>query len=534
MPQVAVPGLPLSMDDDMISDEMLEKRVEKYAKSKKDTPAPAKETKPADAQHFMGWIAGQRATKKGGEGSGNFDHAGRPGKVGGSADEGSGTPGKEGERTAGTEAGGGKGGKILESPDLQMSPRGIKNEFDKKHWEEMDVPTRMNEWKNLSIEERDRQANARQMIPANQRAMLAGLGERPNTGDVRADLGERVKQGKELLTQLGTDKITKVVTDADDIFARMGVKPEVRHKLGMEMADALISQEHEAMARQLGDHGIHHIQGNIDMALDILDKVPGEDSDRAKAAVYVACVFHDTGYMTEPSRAFMDEGHPRWSAEHYDENIRPIVAQAIGRRWAGQVTQIVATHAGTDIDWESDPVASAVRVADNAALFHREKLPPVFRYVEGTTQTLFDLYQKRISVDQARATVIEKINKSGHSAKVKAQLTKAAHEISGKTGDFTLGMLSGVMEGARWQDGHIQLDLRRTKKNDWLNQMLDLDQKQFGKLAKSYGVDPSGFTQTLEFTFRGAGGNPLLSARIIGEGAARKERRGYSILYGRR
>lgn len=506
----ALPGLPLSVDDDLVTDEMMKDQAKLWAKKNRRAGKPNKRT-------------------KGGPGSGNFDHAGRPGKVGGSAPDhgkaGVPAPAKDNKPSAGGAAAEPKG-------DYQAPKR---ERYNRGKYTSLSIPERKSAWEELSTNEQDQQANARESIPKYQQQLLADAGKRPAfTGDPKKAIAERLSQTKDFVHPEAHDRITKVVGNVDDLLTKMNTNPTVRYKLGMEMVDALIAQENEAMGRQLGDHGIHHIQGNIDTALDILSKVPGTDSDRDKAAVMIANIFHDTGYMTEPSRDFLDDGHPRWSAEHYDENIRPIVRQAIGSRMARDITHMIRTHAGTDIDWENDPTASAVRVADNISVFYKDKLPPIFRYASGNVSTLIDLHNKKIDLPTAQKRMIDNINKSNASPKVKTALIRGAKEVNAMTGKFTLGMLGGRIDNISWTGNHLKVSLRENKTDTVMNQLLDLGQKQFGKFAKSYKIDPAQFQKSLGFKFPPDGRTVL---ELVVTGKAVKEWRFpkvLGILYGRR
>jgi hypothetical protein len=278
----------------------------------------------------------------------------------------------------------------------------------------------------------------------------------------------------------------------------------------MEAADALISQEVESMGRQLGDHGIHHIQGNIKIGAKVLEVTPHDVTPADLAVLKTAQIFHDTGYMTKPSQSFLDEGHPRWSTEHYDANIRPLVQRALGGRNAGEVSTIIRTHDQAGLDWGNEPITSAARVADNLALFHKDKLPPVFRYAKGNVQVLKDMAAKKISAEEGRNRMRANVAKSDVPPMVKQRLNRAVDEVSDFTPKFTLGMLGGEVNKIRWSGKHLQVTLKENKQNTELNKLGDFGQKQFQKFAKTYGADPKRFTKDLSFRAEKPPGNILL------------------------
>lgn len=423
--------------------------------------------------------------KEGGPGSGHHGHAGRPGKRGGSL------PGK------------GKG-----------APTAA---FDKEAWEKKDFMSRREEWEELSVKERDQLADAANSVPERMEEMLDHAGERPEfDGDVSGAIDQRVSDISEIVPPQAVEPIAQVTHELDGYLEEAGVAPEVRHQIAMEVADALAVQENEALGRVLGDHGIAHLQGDINMAMEMIGEVPGMDTPEEKAKIYLAGVFHDTGYLTGPSHIFLDEGHPRWSAQHYNENLKPLVSQALGNQAAEDLSHMIRTHDSTSMNWFEDPSGSAFRVADNMALFQKEKLPPVFRYVDGNTAVLKDLAEKRIDVPTAQKLMKANIAATDYNPWVKSELTRSVGEVTPVLPKYTLGMLAGEVDSFKWKEDHMQVSLRRTSQYDYLTQNLDLGQRQFSKLAKTYGTDPEGFKKSLDFSFIGKDGKLLLRGIVTG------------------
>lgn len=505
---------------------------------------------------------------KGGAGSGSFGHAGRPGKVGGQAANSAdpkpkGVPGNRTDGKGNIVKPGGK--KVPQRPgegeteakpesrpeskpkpktepkpepktepkprseskpvDKVAQPQDRYAKFDLEKWSSIeDVGERVEKFNALGNAEMDAQADAPRSIPRRQKEILGSQG-RPNTGNLKKDLADRVEQYKDQLPDEAQEKIQSTIDEFDSILEKAGVDETKRRRLSMDAADSLIAQDVEGQARQLGDHGIHHIRGNIENAVKILNQVPGADSPETLAEVYAAMIYHDTGYLTEPSRTFLDGRHKYWSREHFDQNVRPSLQQALGRRAAGHISTLIETHDGMDINWETDPVASAIRVADNIALFRADKLPPIFRVVPANIGVLEQLASKSISVAEARYAMIENIQAAGLSPKIEKQLLGAVKEVSGATPKFTLGMLGGEVDGYTWmtgkkgESGHLLINLRENSEITRLNKLGDFGQKQFGKFAKSFGHDPKKFVDSLEFDARippGEAGKLVMRTRIVG------------------
>lgn len=422
--------------------------------------------------------------EKGGPGSGNYDHAGRPGKVGGSAS-----------------------GRVSAKP-----------KFNRSEWEGRDMKARREEWGNLSVGERDRQVDAAHTVIARQKQVTEFAGDWPKfDGDVKHSIEARSNALKDLAPGEALGMIADTVSKLDDLLAETGADPELRHAIAMDAIDCLAVQENEALGRQLGDHGIHHILGNIGIANDILAQHPGEDTPEDRASIYIAAIYHDAGYLTEPSHIFIDEGHPRWSQQHFDKNVAPLISEALGDVATGNISHMIRTHDSTDIDWEGDTVPTALRIADNLALFHKEKLPPVFRYVPGNTELLEQLASKEIDIDTAKRGMIVNIAKTDFSPWVKSELNRAVREVSAVTPKFTLGMLGGFIQSIKWSGDHITVNLRRSSQFTRLQKLLDLGQRQFAKLAEAYGIDPNVFKDSLRFALTNSNGRIVLDTNVAGE-----------------
>jgi hypothetical protein len=393
--------------------------------------------------------------------------------------------------------------------------------FDKDRWGAMDVGDRRDKWEALNESQRDDITDAADSIPQHQTSLTSHAGARPDLegDDVSGAIDSRinaltVKDGQPYIPSEDAALIGSTVHDFDSVLSEAGVSPELRHKLTMEAADALVAQDRESIGRTLGDHGIHHIRGNVDNTMGILGAHPDADPAEARAAAYVANIFHDTGYMAPPSQMFLDMGHPRWSQQHYDENLRPLVKDAFGARMAGNVSHLIRTHASTNIDWSDDVLGSAVRVADNVALFQKQKLPALFRNVPGNTGVLEQLGAGKINAKRAQQLLRSNLDKANLSPSIKTQMAKGIPEVFSLTPKFTLGMLGGDILGFSWDKGALTVRLGRNAEADRLQKMLDLGQRQFAKFAKTYGVDPQQFTESLQFELKGPGGQTVMRSTI--------------------
>lgn len=415
---------------------------------------------------------------------------------------------------------------LMEEWDEELHPRGPDGKFiagggggaasfDRDTWAAKGFRERREQWGKLSVRERDQLADAPQAVRRVQEERLASYGRRPSFGEYRNTseaVGARVSQCAGAVSGSSAELITAEGQRLVDLLTLAGADERATFELAMEATDSLLVQENEAMGRTLGDHGIHHVEGDLRMALDAVAAAPGVDTSLDKAVLSVASIFHDTGYLTEPSQLFLDEGHPRWSAQHFEENLRPLVEDALGSRAADDISHLVRTHADTSMDWQEEPVASAMRLADNLALFHEEKLPPLFRDVPGTLDTLARYHSGSLDFPTAQAEMRAALEASDLFGPAKESASRAIAELSPVTPKMTLGMLGGRVAGIEWEEDHPLVHLERNRSQDAAQRVLDLGQAQFAKFARTYGANPEQFSRDLSFEFKDASGQTLLRA----------------------
>jgi len=356
-------------------------------------------------------------------------------------------------------------------------------------------------WQAMSQEQQDELVNAKEYIKNTIATRLKFAGRRPTEGEPVKAVNQRLKQIGDFITPDAGKQIQKHMKALDGFLKASKVDDDSIREILLESVDALAVQENESLSRSLGDHGVRHLLGDVDAALSILETVPGFDSPQTKAVVTLAGVFHDSGYLTEPSHFFLDSEHPHHSTQHYEANISPMIKDALGDAADALLKKTIETHYSNELDWENDPVASAFRVADNVALFHKEKLPGLIHHVPENKQVIFDFADKKIDVPEAIKRMKANIKSSSLSDSVKAVLSHAADEFSPVLVKNTLGMLAGEIKGFDWQDNSLVVKVKRDQENLKMHQVFDLGQKNFTKFAEAFGVDPKKFETENKFEF---------------------------------
>jgi hypothetical protein len=271
--------------------------------------------------------------------------------------------------------------------------------------------------------------------------------------------------------------------------------------------DKLVHQEIEARKRQLGDHGIRHVVGNVRAVNAMLDDpdLPATTGLQRMMALQTM-VDHDMGYTVGVVAASIPatEYHPQYSEKYAKAQG---YEKLFGAGNAKEMTRMVREHAGTDLDWEKDTLMSAVRTADNTALFNREKLPALFYDVPGATDELYRLQLAQVGGTGKEATpkVQENLRKlvtdSAIDDRHKAELMLAVDEVSPYTGKFSLGMASGEIEGYDYKkDGLMYIKVKGKPERELLTGLFDLGDRQFDKFAEAYDTTGNPSVGGLDFS----------------------------------
>jgi hypothetical protein len=228
----------------------------------------------------------------------------------------------------------------------------------------------------------------------------------------------------------------------------------------------------------------------------------------------LAGAYHDTGYLTPTSQNFLDGGHPRWSKQYYDAHVRGSIKKALGSSFADQLGEIILTHDGTDMDWSTatSSMTSAFRLADNLALFHFEKLPPLIRYVPANSKVMIDLGEGEIDLGTALDRFRANILAAKLRGPVQWQLMRAAEEVSPITPKLTVGMFGNHIDDIEWNVDHPRIVLHSGHHNQAVEAALGLGYKQFAKLAETYGADPEALVRDLRTDI---GSNPTKLELVI-------------------
>lgn len=413
----------------------------------------------------------------------------------------------------------GAGGGSTGEEDNPESNRGVGGkDFLREVSKNADIFARKKEWDKLSRSNQDKLANAKRSIGEKINKITGGRESWPDTGNAEEDIALRCESFRGSMisdeaAKLSRDFGTRLANDIEELEA----PPALARELAMAATDAIIAQEFEAAGRVLSDHGAHHITENVRIANDILTK-GGLDTAENRVAVAFAAAYHDTGYLTPPADIFLDAGHERWGSQYFSAAIAPTLLEAFGKESAASISEIIENHNSNVLDWEGSPARSAFSLADNMALFHFEKMPPMLRDIKPMIGLLARYVSKDLTLPELRTTMEDMImSKSGIPKDIKDQYMKAVKEVGPTLPGFTLGMVGARIAGVKWKGDHPEITIYRHKQSkamSKLDEVLDLGKSQFKKFAKTFKFDAATFIEKKYLNIEQRG-KQVLEAKII-------------------
>jgi len=267
--------------------------------------------------------------------------------------------------------------------------------------------------------------------------------------------------------EIGLDSARLIQGQLDEVLTaarQAGVEGEALVRLLDDCSNKMIHQTIETYKRQLGDHGIRHIAGNIRANQQIFDayetigvKITAQD----RLDMMIAHVNHDMAYTTPVNLdSFGLTGtHSLIGARYMDQAAA--VSGAVGDR-LGRIKQAIFNHDGVEVldvvgleGQAARDVAfmNGMKFADNLALFSYDKLPEVFLRNEECMQILTQIEtamnmgridQFPLLKNQMRRQLLKMQAVGELSVSETRYLLKAVDEVSDKlTAKSTIGMLAG-------------------------------------------------------------------------------------------
>jgi DNA topoisomerase-1 len=466
--------------------------------------------------------AGRWTVEKGGEGSGNFGHEGRPGLVGGSAPEGGGggeAP-KEKEKEPAKETAPKKEPEPKrESPkekEKEPTPKKEEPAKEKEASKQIDVKDFPKDAKEISKEQRMLQAKLSDIhatmkkdldeISTNKAKLTEVKGKlsKDTVSAITGNARESLKNYSEYLTEDTQAKADEYVDKMDEILRDPSLKDLDAGRINELVQDSIqkmVYQEVESNRQQFTDHGIRHLVGNAQRADEIMMTMSdGKAPAMGRLAQQFIMLNHDVGYTTPLVR----EGGLRGVMVSSDH---PAFSEAIAREQKStwnedkifnadqyeKMCKIIGTHDKSGIDFKDDLLGTSTRLSDNLSLFRDEKLPSMFKYVENGRDRLTALGSaaKNGNIEEfekVRDQLYKDIDKAKLSTNMKRDLKASARELNHMSPKFTLGVLAGSISSIGNEKGKLHVEIKYDEFDSFLQQHFDMGQKQARKLLKDYGI----------------------------------------------
>ena len=346
---------------------------------------------------------------------------------------------------------------------------------------------------------------------------------------------ERIDENVYALMKSAQGYLSKDTTFKMNDFIRLGRKlmyknptleAGIVNEMMLDSVMKLFFQEVESNRQQFTDHGIRHIVKNIttqSRMLDSLAQAGVEIGDRDRLMAYFIMVNHDMGYTAGAVRQGGIEGI-KASSKHLKYSVDIMREQKeiwdVGHLFTEEeferVCEIIGSHDSTSLDM-TDPVAFTTRLSDNLAMFHAEKLPSMFKYVEGSVPLLQAMgldakNEDKESFAKHRDELFGLVDKSNIDENLKRDLKMGVNEISMMTPKFTMGTLAGELADIRsGKDCVMAVTIDFNEFDEFLQQYFDMGQNQLKKLLKAYGITE--FDKS-EYVLGQMGGRPIVKIRV--------------------
>jgi hypothetical protein len=331
-----------------------------------------------------------------------------------------------------------------------------------------------------------------------------------------------------------------ILGGSPDEFA--GVKAKDLNAMAIDFVQKLVHQEVESNRQQFTDHGIRHLVGNMKSQEDILNvlSLGGEKvTARDRLMSMFVAVNHDIGYTVPLIRKGgmtaikASKDHKKFSEKIVgEEEGKWDRGKIFSKKEYSRIKNIVLNHDSTDLSVK-DNLLFATTVADNTSLFHRNKLPSMFRYVKGGDALLIKMGEVAAKWEGAKGSKKTSYEKSYKrtlsqlegmidstpelSTNLRRDLKMGVKEISFLTPKFSLGVLAGDIEQiGNSPSSRIVVKIKHNALDSKLQSMFDMGQAQTKKLLKEYGYKEEEIGTLTEYRLgKDKSGKSLLTLRVL-------------------
>jgi hypothetical protein len=329
------------------------------------------------------------------------------------------------------------------------------------------------------------------------------------------------------------DHLSDSVTEGIKDGSLNGVKQNDLDEFVRESVKRLVHQEVETRRRSLGDHGIRHVAGNCQSSMDMLGELQKggiKITGKQKLMALATMSDHDIGYTVGDVGTDISKGknHKDYSKDLSDQE--PERFDKVFGEDAEKVRTMIATHDDPTFDWDKDPVGSVVRLADNTALFGKDKVQDLFLRSPKATSLACKLRlaaeakpgDKKLQ-DEIKQQIHEVIDDGDFEQADRESLHNQVKEMSEGKFSTTVDILSrfsGKLEGFKYDSEKklMHVNMKYSSEGQMVEQLFgdEVACKQFDKFAKDmYGKPIRGKRGETQFKSMDAG-EPVFQLNIDG------------------
>lgn len=304
------------------------------------------------------------------------------------------------------------------------------------------------------------------------------------------------------------DEISNTVSEGVRDGSLGNVKQSDVDEFVRESVKRMLHQEVETRRRSLGDHGIRHVSGNCQSTMKMLGELQNSGmkiTGKQKLMGLATMADHDIGYTVGDVGTDISKGkkHKEYSKQLADQD-KDRYDKVFGREDGDKIRAMIATHDDPVFDWDNDPVASSVRLADNTSLFGKDKVQDLFLRSPRATELACKLRlaaeakpdDKKLQ-ENIKAQMHEVVD-SGEfdDPDVEAMHSQIDEMSEGKFSTTTdiLSRFSGELNGFKYDADKkmMNVNMRYSSEGQMVDQLFgdEVACKQFEKFSKDLGGQP--------------------------------------------
>lgn len=280
-----------------------------------------------------------------------------------------------------------------------------------------------------------------------------------------------------------------------------------------DLVRKLIYQEMQSRLRRMGDRGIRHICGSIDIQERIFSALQGavEINARDYFVGRITQVHHDLGYTCHASQVSYQAGrmHRHYSARIFNDEFnryrKVMTPKDLLRARDG-----IVLHAHLDFEPIEDWFGSAIRLADHLMPFQQHWAYPKLLEIPGGKEAAEAFYAavktgERENMQAPLKALWDVVNRfGGFSMNFKEDLLSGVRAFDRGAFVVDMGELAGSFSGARYDAKEKVLEIAMTPQPERraLQHVFDVGQDQLWFFLRKRGCDEATIRQGAQLDVR--------------------------------